>query len=90
MKSAVAAVAAAALTSSVVLDQAWKFSPPALLSVKQAAWYILRRDDTTGQKQIRRMMERGVLQYEVEGKRKWIPWSEVQRFMEAPEIDDDA
>ena len=83
-------MAAVALTSeSVVLAAAWKFSPPALLSVKQAAWYILRRDDTTGQKQIRRMMERGVLQYEVEGKRKWIPWSEVQRFMEAPEFDDD-
>ena len=89
MKSAVAAVAEAALTSSVVLDQAWKFSPPALLSVKQAAWYILRRDDPTGQKQLRRMMARGGLQYAVEGKRKWIPWSEVQRFMEAPELDDD-
>ncbi len=85
-----AAVAAAALNSStVVLDAAWKFSPPALLTVKQAAWYILRRDDTTGQKQIRRMMDRGLLQFVTEGKRKWIPWSEVQRFMSKEVSDGD-
>ena len=68
-----------ALTGSVI-DAAWKFNPPALLSVAQTAWFLLGREDATGENQVRRMMDRGVLNYEAEGRRKWIPWSEIQRF----------
>ena len=76
-----------ASTGSVV-DAGWKFNPPALLSVEQAAWFLFARDDETARKRVRRLIERNDLKFVADGSRFWVPWSEIQRFKgERGEID---
>ena len=68
-----------ALTGSVV-DAGWKFNPPALLSVEQAAWFLFARDDETAKKRVRRLILRGDIEFVADGSRYWVPWSEIQRL----------
>lgn len=63
-----------------VIDAGWKFNPPALLSVAQTSWFLFGREDETAHKRVRRLIDRGKLQFVADGARKWVPWSEVQRF----------
>ena len=67
----------------------WQRTPPALLSPQQAAWYLFRQDDTTATRRVHRMMDRGVISFISEGKRKWVPWFEIQRHMTGEAQDDD-
>lgn len=58
----------------------WKCDPPALLSVGQAAWFLFAREDETALKRVRRLIDRSEVLFVADGSRKWIPWSEIQRF----------
>lgn len=62
------------------IDPGWKCDPPALLSVGQAAWFLFCREDETAIKRVRRLIDRSDILYIADGKRKWVPWSEIQRL----------
>ncbi len=72
-----------------VVDAGWKFQPPALLSVQQTAWFLFGLDDRTAQKRVRRMQDEGTIKYFVQGRRKWTPWSEIQRLAKKKDVIDD-
>ena len=67
----------------------WKTDPPALLSMQQAGWYLFRLDEPTAAKRVRRLITRGVIEPVIEGKRKWIPLSEIRKFLAREETPDD-
>ena len=73
----------------VSICEEWQANPPALLSPQQAAWYLFREDDMTATRRVHRMMERGVISFISEGKRKWVPWFEIQRLLTGEVQDDD-
>ena len=67
----------------------WQTDPPALLSMQQAGWHLFRLDDPTAAKRVRRLINRGVIEPVIEGKRKWIPLSEIRKFLTSEEMVDD-
>lgn len=67
----------------------WQTDPPPLLSVQQAGWFLFHIDGITAAKRVRRLMDAGLITPTMVGKRKWIPRSEVEKFLGEEEVVDD-